>query len=138
MQDGPHISSKKVNQHPHPPTLEQIASVIRKEVQPIRNTINSFERRLSEMNGTMMEEHIEDIAIRLANLENETSEQAGTAGTPRSDDTTIWEHIKTLEGEVSQLKVSGKTQRANQSNTTREAKRDLTAVIGQFVGIDSK
>ncbi|CAK0793638.1 unnamed protein product [Prorocentrum cordatum] len=68
--------AEQQGQHPHPPTLDQIAKMFRKEVQPLRITISNLERRLTDMSGVIetrfeeAEEHIEDIAIRLTNLEN--------------------------------------------------------------------
>jgi len=130
-------------QHLHPPTLDQIANVIRKEVQPIRNTINSLERRFNEMSGAIVtrieevEENVEDIAIRLSNLENQSTERSDATATPRSDDAAIWDQIKSLEAQVSELKVTGKQQHEKQSNISGEAKRDITAVIGKLVGFDS-
>jgi hypothetical protein len=49
------------------PTLQEIAAIIRQEVQPIRTTIASFDKRLNEMNGKIdgkfsgMENKVEDI-----------------------------------------------------------------------------
>ncbi|CAK0907421.1 unnamed protein product, partial [Prorocentrum cordatum] len=70
------VQQEQQGQHPHSPSLDEIAKMFWKEVQPLRNAISSLERRLTDMSGLIetrfdeAEEHIEDISIRLTNLEN--------------------------------------------------------------------
>ena len=66
----------------------KIAAIIRQEVQPIKTTIENFDTRLKEVSGKFdgrfgeVESHMEDIDIRLTNLENTCEHTSGSPASP--------------------------------------------------------
>ncbi|CAK0827194.1 unnamed protein product [Prorocentrum cordatum] len=123
-----------------PPPAAYVGAIF---ARPIRNAANSLERRLNEVSGAInagveeAQESIEDIAIRIANLENQRAGQADALTAPRSDDAAMWGRVKSLEEQFSELRLSSMLQRENQSNTAGEAMLELATVVGELVGFGS-
>ncbi|CAK0828338.1 unnamed protein product, partial [Prorocentrum cordatum] len=82
------------------PTLQEIAALLKQEVQPLGNAATGSERQVSELGGTIearmtaSEARLEDVEIRLASLENSEGPCAGSR-----TETEVWDQIKALEME---------------------------------------
>eukprot|EP00959_Pyramimonas_sp_CCMP1952_P240413 5024310-Pyramimonas_sp.AAC.1 len=95
---------------PEAATLAQIASIMKQEVQPLRNAISGVQRSVADLGKTFearmgaTEERLEDIDIRLTTLENTIpmAPEGSYSGSHATEE--VMNHIKALEIEIAELR----------------------------------
>ena len=121
------------------PTLQEIATMFRQEVTPLKRAISDLEHKVTGM-GDMMDSRMSAVEGKMDNLETRIvdleKQNASMTNTPRSDGTVnaeIWEQLRALELQIATLKVS------DPISANDKAEKDKTLVIGglqSFGGVE--
>eukprot|EP00959_Pyramimonas_sp_CCMP1952_P197438 4129055-Pyramimonas_sp.AAC.1 len=94
-----------------PPTLQQIANLLKQEVQPLRKAVEGLERKVTEIGGTM-EERMTEVESKMENMDARLTHLETSSAGSRTD-AEVREQLKMLEAQISELKLMDNTQKSN-------------------------